>query len=193
MPNSLTGRNIDLTPEVRDYVENKVDRLRKIFDNIQKIDVVLGEDKLRAGHADLLVAASHATLKCAAKDATALAAFDLAMDKMERQLARHKGRLWGNKKHAKRTVRKEGAEPAAEEAVPDGLAEIFEKVEREEKGIPSARPIQLRRMTVDAAWEAFEKDEYHVLVYMDEHANRPRILHREDTGQIFLLEIAGAQ
>ena len=194
MPNSLTGRNFDLTPPVRSYVEGKVDRLRKVFENIQKIDVILTGHK-RSGEADLIVQAAHALLKCAAKDANAQAAFDVAMDKMERQLQRHKARLVGNKKHRRDVLRKARARagefeeaavvpPAAEEASPV-------EIPLEEEALPQPRPVRLRRMSLQEAIDAFERADYGVLVYLDEESERTRILLRDEYGENCLLEVVG--
>jgi putative sigma-54 modulation protein len=177
---------MDVTPDVRDYVEKKVDRLRKVFNNIQQIHVVLSNDGKRRAGADLVVEAALGVLKCAAKDESALAAFDLAMDKMERQLGRHKARISGNKKHPRRNQRR----PIAVEASAS-LDEAFGDVASDPEDLPPARPVKLRRMSLQEAFDAFERSGYHLLAFLDEESGRSCILHQDERGEVDLLEIMG--
>ncbi|MCX7017169.1 MAG: ribosome-associated translation inhibitor RaiA [Candidatus Sumerlaeota bacterium] len=188
MPHSLTARNYDLTPQVRDYVEKKVDRLRKVYVNIQKIEVILTGQK-HHGEADLIVEARHGTLKCATKNENPVAAFDVAMDKMERQLERHKSRLRGNKKHPRDAARAaRGRAGAIDEGVPE---EAMAAIADVEALLPHPRPIRMRRMSLQEALDAFERAAYEVLVYLDEETERPRILFRDEAGENTLLEVVG--
>ena len=185
MPNTLTGRNMEIGGYVRDYVVGKVDRLRKGFRNIQQIHVVLSNNGKRRSGADLVVEASQGVLKCAAKDVSAMAAFDLALDKMERQLGRHKARITGNKKHLRK--RQKGQAVSA----PPELDEAFEDIAVEIEELPPSRPVKLRRMSPQEAFDAFERSGYHLLAYLDEETGRTCILHQDDRGEADLLEIVG--
>lgn len=186
MPNTLTARNFDLTPKVRDYVEGKVDRLRRVFGSIQKIDVILSSGK-RNAVADLIVEATQGTLKCAAKDSSALAAFDIAMDKMDRQLERHKAKLVGNKKH-----NKEAARRARGRAQDDGAEAAIEAQELDlDDERPHAQPVRIRRLSLDEAVDSFERGGFEPLVFLDEQSERTSFLYRDDEGHNRLIEVVG--
>jgi len=183
MPNTLTARNMELTPTIRDYVEKKVDRLRKVFDNIQKIDVILSSDKLKRGEADLIVQATQGILKCAAKDETAMAAFDIAMEKMERQLQRHKAKIVGNKKHLRENPRRrEEVEGVAElPAVASGNGD---------EDLPVAQTLTPEALTPHEALSRFVRSNYDVLVYRDTDSQNISILFRDQEGENRLLEVS---
>jgi putative sigma-54 modulation protein len=189
MPNSLTGRNFDLTDNVRGYIEKKVDRLRKVFGNIQKIDVILSAGKLRS-EADLVVTATLGTLKCAARAETPLAAFDVAMDKMERQLARHKARVVGNKKHPRGKARRRAMDAQAEAAA-EGLLDAPDETAEDEEDLPNSRPIRPRRMSLAEAVDAFVRSDYELLVFLEESSEHVQILFRDDDGHNQILEVVG--
>jgi len=183
MPNTLTARNMDLTPSIREYVEKKVDRLRKIFDNIQKIEVILSADKLKRGEADLIIEASQGVLKCAARDANPLAAFDIAMEKMERQLERHKARIVGNKKHPRAVPRREGFAEGPEIAYPEPLGP--------DEDVPSPQPVRPEEMTPQEAFGRFVRSNYDVLIFRDVDSRNVHVLFRDHDGENRLLEVAG--
>lgn len=184
MPNSLTTRNLELTPSIREYVEKKVDRLRKIFENIQKIEIILSADKLKRGEADLIVEASLGTMKCAAKDETPLAAFDIAMEKMERQLQRHKARVVGNKKHLRSNPRRQ-----------DGFSSIPEvqlpEIVTTDDEMPTIHSIQPEHLTPQEALGRFVRANYDVLVFRDLDSKNVSVIYRDQDGENRLLEVMG--
>ncbi len=86
----VTGRHVEVTDEVRDYVHAKAGKLPRFYDRIHEIEVVLDHQSeqftaemiVRAGRKHTFVA--HET----GPDTFAL--IDLVTEKIERQLTRHK-------------------------------------------------------------------------------------------------------
>ena len=189
MPNILTARNFDLTPKVRNYVEGKVDRLRRMFGNIQKIEVILSAGKHNA-MADLVVQATQGTLKCAAKDESALAAFDLAMDKMDRQLERHKAKLQGNKMHLKEASRRARGRGGEDHGGDFAGALQIKELDLDSE-TPHRQPVSLRRLSLSEALDSFERAGYDPMAFMDEMSGRVSFLYRDDHGDNRLIEVVG--
>jgi putative sigma-54 modulation protein len=94
---TISGHHLDITPPLRDYVTNKLDRITRHFDQVVDVKVLLTVEKqkekerrqraectIRVKGNDLFAEASHADL---------YAAVDELVDKLDRQVVRHKDRL----------------------------------------------------------------------------------------------------
>lgn len=89
---NLTGHHIDITPPLRDYVTEKLAKLERHFDNITNAHVVLNVEKLR--HiAEATVHVSGADLVASSEHENMYAAIDALVDKLDRQVIRHKEKL----------------------------------------------------------------------------------------------------
>ncbi|MGF1546563.1 MAG: ribosome hibernation-promoting factor, HPF/YfiA family [Thiotrichales bacterium] len=89
---SVTGHHIDLTDALRTYVTDKFDRLERHFDHVLNVHVVLSVEKLRhKAEASLLLSGTN--LFADAIESDMYAAVDGLVDKLDRQIVRHKEKL----------------------------------------------------------------------------------------------------
>lgn len=90
---SITGRHLDVTTALRDYVTSKITRLERHYDHITNVQVVLDVNK--AGQrAEAVVHAGHQQeIFADAESEDLYAAIDALSDKLDRQLIRHKEKL----------------------------------------------------------------------------------------------------
>lgn len=88
----ITGRHIKITPSIRGYVTEKVEKAQKYFDHIIGAQVVLFIEK-RAHKAEILIQAKRHKFRAIAAAADLYSAVDLASDKIDAQLKKHKERL----------------------------------------------------------------------------------------------------
>lgn len=86
---NLTGHHIEVTPALRSYVENKFERVERHFDHVTGIHVVLGIGKLRH-KAEATVYLAGGNLFADAEHDDMYAAIDALIDKLDRQLLKHK-------------------------------------------------------------------------------------------------------
>ncbi|MCM2678610.1 ribosome hibernation promoting factor [Echinimonas agarilytica] len=89
---NLTGHHVDITPPLRDYVTEKLAKLERHFDNITNVHVVLNVEKLRQ-IAEATVHLSGAEIFANAESESMYAAIDSLVDKLDRQVIRHKEKL----------------------------------------------------------------------------------------------------
>ncbi len=88
---SLTGHHVDITEALRSYVDSKLERLERHFDHVAKVHVVLSVEKLRQkAEATLHVNGADIFADCVEEDM--YAAIDGLVDKVDRQLKKHKER-----------------------------------------------------------------------------------------------------
>jgi putative sigma-54 modulation protein len=106
----VTGRSGDVTTRMKEKARQKVSKLLRIYERITWVDVVLSEDRQRKS-AEVTAGLNRGnTIVGKAKGSDMYSAIDLAVDKIARQLKRHKEKL-----HDYRPKRAEGLEPMPEE------------------------------------------------------------------------------
>lgn len=89
---SLSGHHVDITDSLRNYVNEKVGRLDRHFDQALDIHIVLTVEKLRhKAEATLHVSGSNLHADDVREDM--YAAIDGLIDKLDRQGKRHKEKL----------------------------------------------------------------------------------------------------
>ncbi|MCG8433750.1 MAG: ribosome-associated translation inhibitor RaiA, partial [Gammaproteobacteria bacterium] len=77
---SLTGHHIEITPALRDYVDNKLERLERHYDHLNGVHVILTVEKLRhRAEASIHLSGNH--LFADAVEADMYAAIDGLVDK----------------------------------------------------------------------------------------------------------------
>jgi putative sigma-54 modulation protein len=89
---TLTGHHIDVTPALRTYVETKLNRIVRHFDNVIDVHCVLTVEKLQH-KAEATLAVSGAKLHADAIEGDMYAAIDLLADKLDRRVKKHKEKL----------------------------------------------------------------------------------------------------
>lgn len=92
----ISGHHVDVSPALREFVNNKLERLERHFDNITKTQVTLSVEKKRQ-KAEAIVYVSGADIFAASENADMYAAIDALADKLDRQVIRHKEKLKNHK------------------------------------------------------------------------------------------------
>lgn len=88
----VTGRHVEVTPALKDYVYTKLEKLERHFDNVTDVHCILTVEKLRH-KAEATVMVSGAKLYADAVDENMYAAIDLLLDKLDRQVKKYKEKL----------------------------------------------------------------------------------------------------
>jgi len=79
-------------------IEEKVEKLRRLFDKVNSIEVVVDMEHLEHPTVELMVSAEHAADCVATAEATTvLGALDLVIPKVEQQLRRTKEKMTGHR------------------------------------------------------------------------------------------------
>ncbi len=97
---TVSGKHIEMTPAIKQYATEKVAKLPRYYDRIQEIDVVAGKiDNARTYEVEVIVKVERSDPFVAKTSGSDLyACVDETVDKLERQLTDHKGKL-RNRKH----------------------------------------------------------------------------------------------
>ncbi|WNO62181.1 ribosome hibernation-promoting factor, HPF/YfiA family [Rheinheimera sp. MMS21-TC3] len=89
---NLTGRHVEITPALKEYVDTKFAKLARHFEHITNINVVLTVEKLKQ-IAEAKVNLSGAEVFAISDDENMYAAIDQLIDKLDRQVIKHKEKL----------------------------------------------------------------------------------------------------
>lgn len=86
---NFTGHHIEITPPLKTYAEDKLERILRHFDRIIKIDFTFEIEKLQQ-IVRATVFVSGAKLHAESKSDDMYKAIDLLVDKLDRQIKEHK-------------------------------------------------------------------------------------------------------
>ncbi|TXH65443.1 MAG: ribosome hibernation promoting factor [Tolumonas sp.] len=89
---NLSGHHIELTDALRDYVTSKFARLERHFEHINNVQVILTVEKLKQ-IAEAKLNVNGGELFANAEDESMYAAIDALVDKLDRQIVKHKEKL----------------------------------------------------------------------------------------------------
>ena len=93
---NVKGRNIDVTPALREYVEKKITKVTKQFKTVGDISAVLKVEK--GNHiVEITVPASGILLRAQETTKDMYSSIDLVVEKIERQIHKYKTRLMKRK------------------------------------------------------------------------------------------------
>lgn len=110
----ITGRHAEFTVGVKTKTREKAEHLEHYFDHLTKLEVVLDREGPKTYSCEMIAhAVRGSVLVCHATKETAMAAVDVVVNKMERQLTKFKERLIGRHHRAGRGGRRTGVEKAS--------------------------------------------------------------------------------
>lgn len=92
---TITGHHLEVTPAIRGYVEEKLKRVTRHFDNVIDVTVIMTVEKLKhKAEVNLHVAGKDIYVE--AIEADMYAAIDVLVDKLDRQVVKHKEKAGGH-------------------------------------------------------------------------------------------------
>jgi putative sigma-54 modulation protein len=94
---TISGHHLDLTPAIRDYVQTKLERIKRHFDHVIDITVILSVDKLSQKEmrqrAEINLHVRGKDLHAESISHDLYAAIDTLIDKLDRQVMKYKDKL----------------------------------------------------------------------------------------------------
>ena len=86
---NVSGHQLEVTPAIRDYVTGKLARIERHFDHVVDAHVILSTSKI-GQKAEVTVHVRGKDFFCESEERDLYAAIDLLVDKLDRQVLRHK-------------------------------------------------------------------------------------------------------
>jgi putative sigma-54 modulation protein len=173
----LHDRTDGLGQEVRETAERKLTRLARHFGKVAAAEVEFSEERKRSGLATSVVRIDvhldgrrAPVLSAHERGADPQSALDLALDKIDRQVVKHKEKIT-HRKQALSPVRM----PAQEET-------------QERSGEPERVRLKVRPMSMADAVAELEADSQAFFVYVDEDSGGIQIAVRRADGSVAVIE-----
>ncbi len=94
---TISGHQIDLTDSMKNYIDEKMQRIERHFDHVSSIDVVLHVEKLQH-KAEATVNAKGITMHAHADSENMYATIDDLTDKLDSQVRKHKEKITNHHK-----------------------------------------------------------------------------------------------
>jgi len=167
----ITFKNMDSTDALKDYASKRLSKLDKYIDRPTEVHIVLSVEK-RRHKADVTVSADWVVINAVEITEDMYSAIDMVMDKLERQVKKHKEKLQGKKGQAK------AAMPAA--------ASLGEEA-------PSPRVIYERNyfvkpMSVEEAILQINVAKNDFIIFQNTDSKQINLIYRRQDGDIGLVE-----
>jgi putative sigma-54 modulation protein len=182
MPLQITARNFELSAETHAHIEAKVDRFRKLVDQISVLDVIVTLQR-RLYKIEVVVKTHCFNAAGSETDADLRAAVDRVMGKVERQLHKQIDKRRTAKRHP-REVRERLAVTLTLPVLGEALSE---KPEEESRIVRSHR-IAAKPMSVQEAADQLEVEAGSFLVFSNADTEQINIIYRREDGRFGLIE-----
>ena len=190
-----TGRQYDITPAVRKQIDHGLVKLQKILGATFSTNVVLSAEKHRQIAEITITVRTHPIVGIAeAPEMTA--AIGAALDRIERQALKYKGRWRAKKRQPRKKWNGEASEEqrriaagvSASSAFPVVVHAYPPAVRRAEAHVVRADDaVALRPLTLEEAIKEAEFRDREVFVFRDNNG-KVKVLHRTRDGKMELIE-----
>jgi len=166
---SITGRNFELTDDVHEYVEKRINKIRTFFDRILETQLVI-EVQRHCYTTEIALMASRASFHAQGQNEDIFASIDEAIDKMDKQIRRFKERI-RDRRH-----RMSHREVAVQLSEINEVAEV--ELEEEPRVVRVYDKLADKPMTVEEAAMQFKLSKEDFLVFLNAETDQINVLYR---------------
>ena len=170
---NIRGNKIDVTPAIKNYIEEKIGRLDKYFENPQDVSAtvvirVRGNEQI----VEVTIPVHKAVLRGEQSHSDLYAAIDVVSDKMERQIRKNKTKLKKQKNNF----------------VEFNMDFEIDKEESEDKTVVKRKTIEMKPMNEEEAILQMELIGHEFFVFKDIENDNVSILYKRKDGDYGIIE-----
>ncbi len=190
-----TGRQYEITPRIRKQVEHGLSKLTKILGSNFDAHVILSVEKHRS-KAEITIKRRHRPLVGLAEAGDMVAAIGEALDRIERQVVKHRTRWRAIKRQPRKKWNGEASVEEQRMAVGSTLASAVPVVVHtyppmarvtEAHLVPAQDAVAMRPLTLEEAIKEAQFRDRDVFVFRDMQG-KVKVLHRTKDGKMELIE-----
>jgi putative sigma-54 modulation protein len=183
-PVKVTGRHLQITPAISDYVTRKIESLHLDYPKIIEAHVILEVEKYRHSAEVILSCSNHITIEACDETDDMYAAIDAVVDKVARQMRKYKTRLM--KKHR---PRHDIVHHLDEHVLLSEPVELDDDEDGEHHPVVRTERRTVKPMFVDEAVLQLEMAaNRQFLVFLNARSSRVNVIYRRRDGEFGLIE-----
>ncbi len=167
----IRGKNIQVTPALKDYVERRVGKLGKYFDTNEDAQVTLSVEKDRH-RIEVTIPLNGYLLRGEEETGDMYASIDMVIDKLEKQIEKYKTKL-------SRKLR---------DASIKDLVQTTEKQENDEPKLVRTKRFALKPMPVDEAIMQMNLIGHSFFVFSNAETDEVNVVYKRKDGNYGLIE-----
>jgi len=167
----ITGRNIQLTEAMKNYVDKKIKRLGKYLEEPISIQVILSVEKFRQ-IVEVNISSKSGSFYGSEESHDIYASIDMVMDKLEEQVRRRKEKIQQRPREPR--LEEEALSPST---VPGDDSRVVE-----------VKRFAIKPMSLDEAVLQMDISEDHFMVFLNATTNRVNVLYKRKDGRYGLID-----
>jgi putative sigma-54 modulation protein len=174
----FTGRHFDITKAIKDFTEEKLNKIERFNEGILEAHVILSIEKYR--HiAEVTLHGKHISFSGKEETQDMYSSIGLVLDKIEKQAKKHKGKLVGRKRAKQATAKvaampNRGEETGAKEPSPPSVVKT--------------NSYAVKPMTLEEAVFQMEHSKSEFLVFKNSQSEKVNVLYRRKNGDFGLID-----
>lgn len=173
---SLTFRNTEGENWQKEYVDERLSKINKYIDRPVDVHVILSVEKFRnVAEVNMIANGLNINAREEAKDMHL--AIDNAVEKIERQLKKHKEKIRGYKTNLTRA-----------EGITAISGDMEETDEEHETKLVETRKVVLQPMSLEDAVMEMDVSKQRFIIYRDSSSENVSLIYRRDDGKYTLIE-----
>lgn len=181
----VTGRHLEITREVRNYVEEKIGKLTKYMDIVNEAHVVITHEKYRYLAEITILAANGMSFSAKEETGDLLLSIDNTFEVLKRQVKKQKGKKFVAKRH-RASSRNMKENLALEEENEDETTPVIDMGKKPE--IIHTRKFAPKPMSVEEASDQMFLNNDNFIVFLNSQTNGVNVLYRRTDGNLGLIE-----
>ncbi|WP_125765721.1 MULTISPECIES: ribosome hibernation-promoting factor, HPF/YfiA family [Levilactobacillus] len=176
---NIRGENIEVTDAIRDYVEKRISKLEKYFDNnveaIAHVNLKVYQNK--TAKVEVTIPLPYLTLRAEETSPDLYASVDLVTDKLERQIRKYKTKV--NRKSREKGYKNLDFSPDTDSEKPADSNELE---------VVRTKRVSLKPMDNEEAVLQMDMLGHDFFIYEDAETNGISIVYRRNDGRYGLIE-----
>lgn len=174
MKNNIRGKEIVVTASIKKYVEEKLEKLNKYFENPNAITAnILIKVKGHEQTIEVTIPTTNFTIRSEESNEDLYAAIDLVVDKLERQIRKNKTKL--NKLN--------------KDKVKDFILNFQEDIEQDDNKIVKRKKLETKPMDETEAILQMNMLGHDFFIYKDSDIGSIKVIYKRKNGNYGVIEI----
>jgi putative sigma-54 modulation protein len=185
MATEITGRNFEVTPDIRKLLETKIAKIQdKLFDDVIDIRCVLQVQKYRNICEILIVGKEHDVKVVQESDESMQDAINLALDHIKRQAQKNRKKIRDHHRKDGSTVKSQVTEWAVQVLEPGNLRETGD---HNRPRIIKTNNLPIRPMSIEEAALRLDDSKNEFIVFRDLDTDKVAVIYKRQDKNLGLI------